>query len=621
MAFLSPLALFLALLAAPLVLLYMLRLRRRPVTVSSTLLWQRLLRDREANAPWQRLRRQLLLFLQLLILLALVFALARPFFPVPALVSGNLVVLVDGSASMRATDASPTRFVAAQQAADRLIGRLSGGDQMTLILAGARPEVLAAATNDRGLLSRALAEASPGYGEADWAGALALAAGAAQGFREARVVVLSDGGLPAGLPPLPVEVMYIPIGERDENLAISALATRQTATGTELFARVSNYGMAPQTALFSLRLDDALFDSRRLQVPANGASHLTWTLPPDAGAIRASLGELEADFLAEDNVAWAISGSGVQRRALLVTAGNLFLEQAFAVLPGIAAFKSDPGIPLAAEEAFDLLVFDSVSPPAPLPAGDLLLVNPPTSVPDLLEVGGTFTNTFVLQVDDSPLLQYVDWSRVSVREARRVVAPWARTLVAGEGGPLLLAGATGGRRVAVLTFAVRDSDLPLQVAFPILLANLTDFLVPGQAAQVDGSLASLTPVPLIPPAGTIAVAVTRPDGTVWRAAVGSEPVVFTDTALPGPYAITAEDATGVRPAGGFAVNLFAPAESRLAPATALALSQDEPTDELGEDVGQWELWPWLAGIALMVLGVEWWVHHRGARWPRLARGR
>ncbi|MCA9986938.1 MAG: BatA domain-containing protein, partial [Anaerolineales bacterium] len=106
-SFLTPLMLLLGLLAAPIILLYMLRLRRQEMLVSSTMLWQRLLRDREANAPWQKLRRNLLLILQLLILALLVFALARPFLPVPSVISGSVVVLLDGSASMLATDVEP----------------------------------------------------------------------------------------------------------------------------------------------------------------------------------------------------------------------------------------------------------------------------------------------------------------------------------------------------------------------------------------------------------------------------------------------------------------------------------------------------------------------------------
>ena len=109
--------LLLGLLAGPIILLYMLRLRRREMMVSSTMLWQKLLRDREANAPWQRLRRNLLLFLQLLILACLVFALARPYIPVPTVATGNVVVLLDASASMQSTDETPTRFEKARREA------------------------------------------------------------------------------------------------------------------------------------------------------------------------------------------------------------------------------------------------------------------------------------------------------------------------------------------------------------------------------------------------------------------------------------------------------------------------------------------------------------------------
>ena len=87
MSLLTPTALALLALSIPILLLWMLKLRRRNVTVSSTMLWSKLLRDREANAPWQKLRRNLLLLLQLAILAALVLALARPFIPVPAVAS------------------------------------------------------------------------------------------------------------------------------------------------------------------------------------------------------------------------------------------------------------------------------------------------------------------------------------------------------------------------------------------------------------------------------------------------------------------------------------------------------------------------------------------------------
>src|ERR1041385_704180 len=110
MSFLSPLALI-GLLFVPLVVaMYLLKLRRDDAVVPSTLLWQRLVADLEANAPWQRIRRSLLLLLQLLLVLLLAFVAARPSIERPAGLAGDVVVVIDTSASMAANDGPRTRL-------------------------------------------------------------------------------------------------------------------------------------------------------------------------------------------------------------------------------------------------------------------------------------------------------------------------------------------------------------------------------------------------------------------------------------------------------------------------------------------------------------------------------
>jgi Ca-activated chloride channel homolog len=614
MTFLTPLFLLLGLLAAPIVLMYMLRLRRQEVMVSSTLLWQRLLRDREANAPWQRLRRHLLLILQLLILAALVLALARPFLPVPALASGSTVVLLDASASMQATDVDPNRFGAAKQEVTSLIRNLGSGNQMTLILVQQTPLVLASASSDQNQLLRALAEAEAGIAPANWPAAFSLATGAAQGFRDARIVIVSDGGLPADLPPLPVEVVFVPVGNSAENLAISALATRSgdlSDGGPQLFAAVSNNGRSPQQALLTLYLDGRLFDSRRIHVLAADVSHFTWTLPEGTAVIEARLSETTLDYLALDDVAWAVHEGGVSNRVLLVSAGNLFLERIFAVLPGINLFRERvSGEPAVEDQAYDLYIFDGMPLPDPLPVAPLLIINP-QGESELFDVTGVFSDTQLTRLVDSPLLRYVEWRDVNIRQAQTISAPWAQTLIGAAGGSLLLAGEYHGRRVAILTFDLRDSDLPLRVAFPILMANITDWLNPGRAFDAPTGLQPGEAVTIRPGPTTTAVTVTRPDGTTWWADVGEEDLLFTDTGQLGLYRVSLGDAAGGRDAGAFAVNLFSPAESAIEPARSVVIGQT-PVSTAGRDaVGQRELWPWLALLAVLILAGEWWIYHRG----------
>lgn len=626
MSLLVPTALALSGLAIPILLLWMLRLRRRSVTVSSTMLWTQLLRDREANSPWQKLRRNLLLFLQLTILLALVLALARPFVPVPAVASGVVVLLLDASASMSATDVSPSRFAVAQRAAEELVQGLGGDDIMTVISVGGQSQILAAASSDKSVLREAIAAAQVEQAPADWIPAFALAAGATSGAAESTIMIISDGNLTPDLPPLPGEVRYLPIGREGgaENLAITALAARDGAGGTELFLNIANTsgptsGAEVANSLVSIYLDGTLYDSRRIDVAAGENRPLSLSgLPEDVSLIEVRL--VVDDALTLDNTAWAAKRPAGKRRALVVSAGNLFLERAIASLPEVDAFRLGPGAPLPAEP-YDMVVFDGTVP-AELPDAPLLVINPPPGNP-LLSASGTFGDTGLSRMVDSPLLSYVDFSQVQILEARKVEPPaWASVLLAANGGPLLLVGEPAGQRVAVLTFDLHQSNLPLQVAFPVLIANLVSWLTPGLPFDTEGDLQPGEVVTLHP-GGAEQVLVRRPDGSTWtpspETVSGEGPLVFAETEQLGVYQVEMDGSL----VGCFAVNLFDQAESTLSRQESISVGQEEIVPARGGAQGQRELWPWLAAAALMILLVEWWVYHggTGSLIPMWSRGR
>ncbi|MDP7575037.1 MAG: VWA domain-containing protein, partial [Phycisphaerales bacterium] len=131
MSWLSPWTAFwlLVILVPLLLLLYILRLRRARQVVPSTLFWNEAAEDIQANTPFQRLRRNLLLLLQLIALLMLACAVAQPRFESAAGRGGRTVLLIDRSASMQANDGDGgrTRFEAAIDAARGAIDRLHPG--------------------------------------------------------------------------------------------------------------------------------------------------------------------------------------------------------------------------------------------------------------------------------------------------------------------------------------------------------------------------------------------------------------------------------------------------------------------------------------------------------------
>jgi len=634
MGFLTPFFLLFAALSIPILILYMLKLRRRDVLVSSTLLWQRLLRDREANAPWQRLRRNLLLLLQLLILAFLTLALARPFVPAPAVVSGSVVVLLDASASMQATDVGPTRFEAARRAAQGIVAGLRAGDVATIIAVGPQPQVLASATSDRVLLRRALEGVAPTNGPADWENGFALAAAGLAGVQDVSVVIISDGALPQALPALPGQVRFVGVGGGGDNLAIVALATRGGPAGPQAFLRVVNYGDVDAEPLVEFFANGVLFDARRLSVPAHSSAGLTLTdLPYDVQVLQARLAV--EDALPLDNTAWTVHVSPVSGRVLLVSSGNLFLERALGVLPGVELVRLTPGQPLPAEP-YDLYVYDGMIT-GTLPAGNLWLIAPSSSLPGReglgggedsplplreglgeggfpIGVGGFFTTTTITRVlDDDPLLRHVDLSTVHILQARAVEPPpGARVLVEAEGGPLLFVAERPEGRLAVLAFDLHDSDLPLQVAFPILVANLTNWLLPGGAARLPVTVRPADAVPIQPDPEATDVRVTAPDGTRYTLPVGGEPAAFAATDQLGVYRVEQLVPSGaIQSVAYFAVNLFDEGESDIRPQDTVRVGQAEVVAQGRAEEGRREFWPWLSGAALAVLAVEWWAYQVG----------
>jgi hypothetical protein len=616
MQFLTPLGFLLAGLAIPILLLYMLKLRRKQVQVSSTFLWVRLLRDQQANAPWQKLKRNLLLILQLLILAALVIAFARPAIRVPALTSGSVIVLLDASASMNATDVNPSRFAEARRAVEALIEGLSSASTMTLILVGDSPRTLISAERDKSLLRQALAEAAATQGQANWQAAFALAAGAARSAQEkATIVIISDGGLPEGeLPALPGDVRYVPVGASGENLSISALALRSAQKGPQLFAEASNHSEADRTVVLSIYFNEELIDARQLSLRAGSRESFTLDeLSNNSGVYRAELsdpGQSKLDAFALDDRAFAVYQSSSARRVLLVSNGNLFLEQLLASLPGIQPFRALPaedGTLQLPNERFDLYIFDGMLP-RELPEASLLFVNPPAGSNPFFEVGATYEQVTNMQVNDDPLTRFVDWSNVHILRAQAVETPaWAKALIGSEAGPLVFAGETQGQRIAALMFDLRQSDLPLQIAYPILFSNLINYLAPASAFDATRSLRPGEVLSILPQPDVERIVIASPSNQAFTLPANQN--TFTQTHELGFYAVNflSQDSTRVE---YFAVNLFDERESAIQPREAIQVGREAVSPTASQQVGQRELWPWLAGIALLVLMIEWQAYHR-----------
>ncbi|MCA1587802.1 MAG: BatA and WFA domain-containing protein [Chloroflexi bacterium] len=261
----SPLALM-GLIGLPIIVaFYMLRLRRRDVPVGSTFLWQQLIRDVEANAPWQRLRFSWLLLVQLLIAAIVVLAAARPFLAVDSDLAANVVLIVDTSASMATRTDDEDRMALARERARDVIGRLPVGGRVTVVAASDTASVLVSETDDREAALEAVAGIQATQLPGDLTDAFALSSALAARDEDSTIVVVTDAAgdrLPDVGVGAPVQVELI--GSTDGNQAIAALSALRRAGGAQLdlFVAVSNPSAAAATRRLEIYADDALIDAR-----------------------------------------------------------------------------------------------------------------------------------------------------------------------------------------------------------------------------------------------------------------------------------------------------------------------------------------------------------------------
>ena len=611
-SFISPLALILTILLPIIVAMYFLKLRRTEQVISSTYLWRRMVRDIEANAPWQRLRRNLLLLLQLLFLMVIIISLARPFTWTEGAIEDAVIIIFDTSASMAATDVNPNRLRIAKDQARLLISNLPPDSRCTIIDAGIKSSVLISSSQDKRLLNQAIESINTQNGASDMTSALELASAIAARQPDTEIVVYSDGNVN-----LPVQlaingrVSYQPIGTSGDNQAISLVNLTPENDGVTAFIQVINQSNSPVQRRLILLADGQLVDAHDFEIPAEGqTSIISEGLPIETRIFEASFAE--SDVLLLDDTVWAVQRTPDIQNVILISHGNRFLQTALGLLPNLEIETVQPedyNVDLH-NDLPNLTILDSYIPTDTLPAGNLFFFGPIASTA-YFSIEGTLENPIPQPVSETDsLLKYVDLSEVSILDATSINLPdWARPVLVDEisGKPLLFVGQVAGRRIAVFAFDLRNSDLPLQVAYPILVANLMDWLLPGSVGDIPTQTNPGQAITFSPPLGVTKLTVTSPDGSDTVLETQNGQVVYADTNQLGVYQV----AWGEDKSLFFATNLSNPQESDILPNEHLSLFDDDPVTTAGlSREARLEWWHPLAVFALTILVIEWLVYNR-----------
>jgi len=522
----NPAGLLLLLLAVPVVLLHVLRPRRPRAAVPSTFLWRDAGAPTTAAAPWQRLRWSLPLILQLLAVVALAAAAARPVRTEPVALARHSVFVLDASGSMLARDGNPDRLADARRQAERLRARLPQGGVASVVEAGPTPRVLLTASPDGAAFAAAVRRVTAIAAGPDLPAAFRLAESLETPGVPLGVVFLSDGALTldeqVALPP---GTTYVKVGSRSANRAVTALSVEPRGSGIHATVTVRNAaGPAVQQRL-------------RVDVDGQTAATLELDLAADATVTREvdlPFGDrIEAtlegdDLLAADDRAVAIGARRPPVRVLVAGPDDPFVEKVLAAIPGVSVERRAAATPAT---GFDLAVYDGVDPPA-APGAPFWAIAPPGGAPGIRVAGSVERPAVTLVRSDLPLLAGLDLVDVAIATTQRLEpAPGVEVLAAAEATPLLLRGEVGTTPFLYLGFALADSNLPLQVAFPVLADRLLTDLV--GAGLPNGALLVGRPLPV--PAG-VAVQVDGPRGS--RLVEAGDPLPVADR--PGVWSVTPE---------------------------------------------------------------------------------
>ncbi|HEX6836168.1 MAG TPA: VWA domain-containing protein, partial [Polyangia bacterium] len=418
MKFLGPIALstwaYVAVGAAALaVSAYIIKMRRRRFEVPFSQLWKRVLEQKDANALWKQLKRLISLLFVLAILALVLFAALDPTLGVSDRKARSVVILLDASASMKTMDGDKdgkqSRIDVAKQKAKHLVDGMGGGDVAMVMKVDGQATPMSRFSNDGPMLDKKIEDIQATDTPADLPRALGAAADALRDRQNPLIVIVSDGAFPeqqlgqvawdtggqgqqkslAAVDLSGIDVRYIPVGHRSDNVGIVAFNVRRyiaNKAAYEVFIEVQNFSQEPAHRTLRLYNGANPIDSKKLDLaPGQRVRQIYEKLPAsDDNQLRASLAPVEgaggSDPFALDDTAYALLPARKKQKVLMVTSDNLFLEGALLVYDNVDPLKVSPeeyAAKPSLADGMDVVIFDDHTPDVlPPPPTGLVFFHP-----------------------------------------------------------------------------------------------------------------------------------------------------------------------------------------------------------------------------------------------------
>ncbi len=464
------------------ILLYILKQEAKQQSFSSTMLWQEVYRNIEATKPWEKLKKNLLMILQILTVLLFIFALMGPWLKALGSQASQVVLVLDTSASMDTLyEKGKTRLDAAKEAACSYVDDLPGGAVIHVISSNQQAVLVLSNSKDKTEAKNRIRGLEQTSLSGDLSGSLGLVQSCASQSEDAQVVFFTDTAFDKG----DMEASVVSFYNEQVNLSVDTVSYAEKEEVLLVLVQVTNYSDEEQSREINLYGEDAdgeetLLDIASVQVPAGESQAVYLELDAegpvaDVQVLRAELNENDA--LEGDNTSWCVLQETRESRVLLLTNSNLFVEKAFNNLSGIELYRTSDSELTEGTETYDLYIFDEMVPDKLPTSGSLLFIN--CEHQDLFKNCGKVEGK-VLTFVDSDVTSYISGDTFGVNQSYLYEVPnWGKNfLKVGNGSESAgFYGIYDGRRVAVMGFDLHQTDLGLQAEFPVLISGLADYLL------------------------------------------------------------------------------------------------------------------------------------------------
>ncbi|MDP7017069.1 MAG: VWA domain-containing protein [Pirellulaceae bacterium] len=629
--------------------LYFLKLKRQPLEVPSTYLWSRTIEDLHVNSIWQKLRKSLLLFLQLLLIALIILSLLRPGWKGNSLIGDRFIFIVDTSASMAANDVKPTRLENAKERIEAMIDEMESGQVAMILSVSNSVKVEQSFTDNRRLLRKKLAAIKQTNRTSNIDEALRYAAGLANPGRTstdatdvqvadalaATLYIFSDGGFPKvddfyleNLQP-----QYLRIGSDEAtNVGIGSFTIARNPEKPDqlqAFARVDNFGVEDLTIDVTLFIDGEMRDVEEIEIPKKGRSSVQFNMDDfDEGELKLVLDY--DDNLPVDNVAYVAANLPRRAKVLLVTPGNDPLAMALGTEAALkygeigeakpAILETEKYKQQTAAGAYDLIIYDRCVPKE-MPQANTLFFGAAPPIKEWV-VGKKEGPPLIVDTDRvHPLMQLIDMGNVNIIESLSLKPPpGGSKLIYSDIGYIAAVAPRQGFEDVVFGFDIYstgsggvtevNTDWHIRRSFPVFIMNAVKYLGGSRGASASLSIAPGEPATLRSRLLVDSVRVTSPNNVkspeIRRE--GENTFVYTETEELGVYAV--HEGTAKEVGQRFAVNLFNERESDIYPETWIHIDEVDVQPAAVQEQSRKELWKWILLLGLVVLVFEWYVYNR-----------